>query len=206
MSKEQRSRVKKEAGRPVAIYHRVYASEGFDEAAQTLFRLVQQAQRTSPGAERMLYLTSMATETKRNEAGAFDEVGDERRYGYFYYLVEAENIQEAGDRLRREISRMRQRSDLFDRAVKIYVDHFVEVTSLPKRGLLGRYQSFQGEAPPVLFAPVPPGSARGVQFRMLLACQRTRHLADHCVSTRRISGRIISRARSRSVPCMSSVS
>jgi hypothetical protein len=53
----------------VAIYHRVYASEGFDEAAQMLFRLVQQAQNTSPGADRLLYLD---IDGHRNEAGGFD--------------------------------------------------------------------------------------------------------------------------------------
>jgi hypothetical protein len=69
MGKEQRRRVKQEGGAPVAIYHRVYASEGFDEAAQTLFRLVQQSQSTSPGAERLLYID---IDGHRNEAGGFD--------------------------------------------------------------------------------------------------------------------------------------
>jgi hypothetical protein len=92
---------------------------------------------------------------------SFDETGNERRYGYFNFLVEAPSVEEAGERLRKEIIRARKRSDLFDDAVKIYVDHIVEIASLPKRGLLVRYQSFEGEAPPVLFCPVPPGSSRG---------------------------------------------
>jgi hypothetical protein len=69
MTKEPRSQAKKKSDGAVAIYHRVYASEGFEEAAQTLFRLVQQAQRTSPGAERLLFLD---IDGHRNEAGGFD--------------------------------------------------------------------------------------------------------------------------------------
>jgi hypothetical protein len=68
MGEERRNRVE-QSGSQVAIYHRVYAREGFDEAAQALFRLVREAQRTSPGAQRVLYLD---IDGHRNEAGGFD--------------------------------------------------------------------------------------------------------------------------------------
>jgi hypothetical protein len=69
MSEDRRNQVEKSGGGQIAIYHRVYVREGFDEAAQTLFRLVREAQRTSPGVERVLYLD---IDGHRNEAGGFD--------------------------------------------------------------------------------------------------------------------------------------
>jgi hypothetical protein len=69
MSEVPQDRVEKSEGGRVVIYHRVYSKEGFEEAAQTLFRLVRQAQKTSPGAERVLYLD---IDGHRNKAGGFD--------------------------------------------------------------------------------------------------------------------------------------
>ena len=53
----------------VALYHLVYADEGFEESAQALFRLVQRAQRVRPGKERKLFLD---IEGHRDDEGAFD--------------------------------------------------------------------------------------------------------------------------------------
>jgi hypothetical protein len=68
MDENPRARVEKSGG-PVAVYHRVYATEGFEQAAQTLFRLVRKAQATSPGAPRVLHLD---IDGHRNPAGGFD--------------------------------------------------------------------------------------------------------------------------------------
>ena len=38
----------------VAIYHVVYAHEGFEESAQILFKLIQEAQQKRPGMKRKL--------------------------------------------------------------------------------------------------------------------------------------------------------
>ncbi|HBY93935.1 MAG: hypothetical protein M5U01_17610 [Ardenticatenaceae bacterium] len=53
----------------VAIYHVVYSREGFEETAQTLFKLVQEAQRLHPGRKRILFLD---IEGHRNKSGGFD--------------------------------------------------------------------------------------------------------------------------------------
>ena len=46
---EQRQKSKIEAGADaVALYHVIYKHEGFEESAQNLFKLVQQAQRLVP--------------------------------------------------------------------------------------------------------------------------------------------------------------
>ena len=55
--------------RAVAIYHLVYAHEGFEESAQILFKLVQKAQRMKPGRKRKLFLD---IEGHRNSEGSFD--------------------------------------------------------------------------------------------------------------------------------------
>jgi len=59
----------KSADKAVAIYHVVYKHEGFEEAAQALFKLVQDAQRRQPGQKRKLFLD---IEGHRNEQGGFD--------------------------------------------------------------------------------------------------------------------------------------
>jgi hypothetical protein len=67
MANTQRSRTK--AGtKAIAIYHLVYAHEGFEEAAQTLLTLVQEAHRRHPGTPRKL---SLAIEGHRNSVGGF---------------------------------------------------------------------------------------------------------------------------------------
>ena len=55
--------------RAVAIYHVVYAHEGFEESAQNLFKLIQEAQQKRPGMKRKLYLD---IEGHRNSDGSFD--------------------------------------------------------------------------------------------------------------------------------------
>jgi hypothetical protein len=53
----------------VAIYHVVYAHEGFDDAATKIFTMVKQAQARDPGKGRALYLD---IEGHRNSADGFD--------------------------------------------------------------------------------------------------------------------------------------
>jgi hypothetical protein len=53
----------------VAIYHVVYAYEGFEDAAGKLFEMVRNAARKYPGKPRHLYLD---IEGHRNAAGEFD--------------------------------------------------------------------------------------------------------------------------------------
>jgi hypothetical protein len=70
MSENHQNRIEPSGNnQAVAIYHRVYAKERFEEAAQTLFRLVREAQKKSPGAERLLYLD---IDGHRNRNGGFD--------------------------------------------------------------------------------------------------------------------------------------
>lgn len=53
----------------VALYHVVYGHEGFDEAAQALFKLVRDAQRLQPGRKRKLFLD---IDGHRNSEAGFD--------------------------------------------------------------------------------------------------------------------------------------
>ena len=55
--------------RAVAIYHLVYAHEGFDESAKALWKLLQEAQLHQPGKRRILYLD---IESHRDDQGTFD--------------------------------------------------------------------------------------------------------------------------------------
>jgi len=58
-----------EDDRDVALYHVVYAHEGFEESAQALFALVRRAQTVRPGKRRRLFLD---IEGHRTSDGNFD--------------------------------------------------------------------------------------------------------------------------------------
>jgi hypothetical protein len=68
MDTTKRSRVES-SDKAIAIYYLVYPHEGFEEAAQALFTLVQAAQQRHPGEKRNLYLD---IEGHRTSAGGFD--------------------------------------------------------------------------------------------------------------------------------------
>jgi hypothetical protein len=63
-----RETIKEEKG-AVAIYHRVYSTEGFEEAARALHKLVLKAQEKWPGKKRLLYLD---IDGHRNSEGGFE--------------------------------------------------------------------------------------------------------------------------------------
>jgi len=58
-----------EDDRDAALYHVVYAHEGFEESARALFTLVRRAQAVKPGKRRRLFLD---IEGHRNSNGGFD--------------------------------------------------------------------------------------------------------------------------------------
>jgi len=58
-----------EDDRDVALYHVVYAHEGFEESARALFTLVRRAQAVKPGKRRRLFLD---IDGHRNSNGGFD--------------------------------------------------------------------------------------------------------------------------------------
>jgi len=55
--------------RTVALYHRMFAHEGFEETAKILFELVKDASKKWPRQERMLFLD---VDGHRNKAGGYD--------------------------------------------------------------------------------------------------------------------------------------
>ena len=66
---DRRYRKMQEDDRCTAIYHLVLPHEGFEESAQTLWRLVRRAQEARPGKMRKLFLD---IEGHRNSDGGFD--------------------------------------------------------------------------------------------------------------------------------------
>src|SRR5687768_456763 len=70
--------------RGVALYHVVYAHEGFDEAAMALHRLVRRAIETCPGRDRVLFLD---VDGHRDEKGVFDHDMLELQEGFVLGLL-----------------------------------------------------------------------------------------------------------------------
>jgi hypothetical protein len=69
MEQEARMGEIKNEGNCVALYHRVYAHEGFEHAAKILFDLVRAAQDQAPNKPRQLFLD---IDGHRNTKGGFD--------------------------------------------------------------------------------------------------------------------------------------
>jgi hypothetical protein len=87
--------------------------------------------------------------------------GDPDVAGYFTYLVKADDPEAARERLRDEVNRARARTDLFERAVEIYLDDLIEVRRLPRRGVIARYQAHLGAERPAVFKSFPAGQPPG---------------------------------------------
>jgi hypothetical protein len=67
---DDRSRVEHEPDKKgIALYHHVFAREGFDGAAKTIYRLTYDASQRFPGVPRFLFLD---IDGHRNPAGGFD--------------------------------------------------------------------------------------------------------------------------------------
>jgi hypothetical protein len=92
---------------------------------------------------------------------SFAEKGDSPTYGYFTYLVKAEDYESAVEQLRRKVETARDRTDMFDRPVEIYLDDVLEVRVLPKRGVIARFQAHLGKEAPSLSASLPADDPRG---------------------------------------------
>jgi hypothetical protein len=92
---------------------------------------------------------------------SFSEKGESPTYGFFTYLVKAADYETAVEQLRRKIENARDRTDMFDRAVEIYLDDMLEVRKLPKRGVIARYQAHLGTEADSLSASLPADDPRG---------------------------------------------
>jgi len=68
MKSDKQTRIEND-DRAVAIYHVVYAHEGFNQSAQSLFKIVRMAEQQQPGKKRILCLD---IEGHRDPDGSFD--------------------------------------------------------------------------------------------------------------------------------------
>src|SRR5262245_53373553 len=100
---------------------------------------------------------------------SFEEKGTRPTHGYFTYLVEAAGPDDAKELLRQKILWARGRGGLFDGDVEVYLDDLilVDVGRLPKRGIIGRYQTYLTDFPTKAYGPLPVDSrgARVVDLR-----------------------------------------
>lgn len=95
----------------VAIYHRVYAREGFEKSAQILFDLVRKAQGIAPDKPRILYLD---IDGHRNRAGGFDRDMAELQTEFLFTFL-GDFLTEVHVPLAHARSSKKQRNDIPDR-------------------------------------------------------------------------------------------
>ena len=83
----------------------------------------------------MIYLAHMSCEEPitNNPEGFAQSI--------FTCVVEADNVDQAQNRLRNLIFELRKKQELFGRARAIYLDDLIEIRKVPTGGFLGRYES-----------------------------------------------------------------
>jgi hypothetical protein len=80
--------------------------------------------------------------------------------GYFTCLVEAEDVDAAGSRLRTLIRDAHRKSVEFASIKAVFLDSLTEVHSLPKKGVIAHYVAHLCEIPPS-FSVALPGTRPG---------------------------------------------
>jgi hypothetical protein len=78
---------------------------------------------------------------------SFDEPGDEEHEGTFQVVVEAANPEQAVNRMRTRLRKLRTAASLFDSPTTIYLDGFIELKGSFKDGLLVNWVSGPARSP-----------------------------------------------------------
>ena len=86
----------------------------------------------------MFYLAHFLFESNETE---------DRSYGYFTCLAQAEDTDKAMDKFEDQILAMAETSDLFDEVKNIYLEDIIEFDKLPEQALVARFEMFAGERP-----------------------------------------------------------
>jgi len=87
----------------------------------------------------------------------FDSAGEPDQTGSFQVVVEADNPQQAADRCRTRLRRLRTSTTLFDRPTTVLLNALIQLTGSFKRGLLVNWESMNTPPPPDarLLCPIP---------------------------------------------------
>ena len=90
----------------------------------------------------------------------------DRRHGEFHLIVSAADQQEALASFRTRIAEMQATTDFFDGASTVYLEHVLEMKSVPKsRAVLFDFQSVVGDpALPTISCQAPSGDTDGCRI------------------------------------------
>ena len=67
---------------------------------------------------------------------SFENPEGRKRHGYFTCIVEAENFQDALEKIRPLLADLEHRRNIFETPVSIYLDDLIEARKIPSEGLL----------------------------------------------------------------------
>ena len=101
----------------------------------------------------MLYLAHFSFETVVPEVGP--------RHGVFDYLIEGSDINAVLPRLKRRMIKLKKDTDVFHGIDKIELDSVLEISRLPRAGVLAQIEIFDSERPVVLLGLLPANGAKG---------------------------------------------
>lgn len=95
---------------------------------------------------------------------SFDEVGEnkKRRHGYFTCLLDAGDVDRAVEEFKSLIEGMKAENKQFSGLAAIYIEDIFEVRQIPKRAMLLRMQSSEGEFPRSVSRSLPFSESAGI--------------------------------------------
>ena len=76
-------------------------------------------------------------------------------YGWFTYVIEAQDLEEAKARIAVELHAIQQAHDLFGGIAEVTLEDIIEFESVPATGVLTRFTEYQGEQPTTIEIPLP---------------------------------------------------
>lgn len=102
---------------------------------------------------------------------SFDELDyrHNTRHGYFSCVVDAKDEDEAVEKFKTHLIKMKQKNMAFSRIVKVYIEDIIAIEAVPNEPIITRLQSSRGEFPKSISYSLPAAEADGIEAYGLAA-------------------------------------
>lgn len=96
---------------------------------------------------------------------SFDELGfnQEARHGYFSCIVDAEKPETALDLFKEHIQNLKNSEPIFGNIVAVYIEDIIEIKDIPKKVILTRFQSSEGQFPKSISSSLPSSDTTKIE-------------------------------------------
>jgi hypothetical protein len=102
---------------------------------------------------------------------SFDELDyrNNTRHGYLSCVVDAEDADDAAEKFKTHLTKMKQKNVAFSTIVKVYIEDIIAIEDVPSEPIITRLQSSRGEFPKSISYSLPETEADGIEAYGLAA-------------------------------------